>query len=536
VEEVTMKRKTFLFHGRFLCYGFIFCMILAGSAVAQMSMVSSYPADGDVSVPTLVTFHLTFSQPIDDTVEFDEFFLSLEMFPLNEGGGDVLTFSPDKKTVYFHDLQLLSDTKYLVLLMGAKSTTGVSLDKPYVITFTTGSSLPTNTVSGTVSFPGGDPTNTFVGLLEMGEDGPEYFAGTVVQASNGAYTIPYVEAGDYFIGAIKDSDGDGNLDPPTGDAFNFYDPDEDGFMDLITVAGNVTGIDIEIGVPVPQTAQALTDQAVTMAQAMAADVELILILGEGLDPNGASMFWMYGCYSGSEQKIYYFFSIGTLILFMGEADVAVEIEPLPDVWIDSDEALAIAESNGGTDFRAAYQDWEIDAIAISDAGLGILSEDAEGFPGDGFKFQQPSYQLLKGLYTTHEKYVWIITYSSDSADEWLDILIDAETGDLITGVDSERLYEDVPISFELHQNYPNPFNPETSIQFNVPQKELIQLRILDLMGREVTMLLDKTLSPGSYKVDWNGTDAIGKKVGSGLYLYEIRAGSFKQVRRMLLLK
>ena len=132
--------------------------------------------------------------------------------------------------------------------------------------------------------------------------------------------------------------------------------------------------------------------------------------------------------------------------------------------------------------------------------------------------------------------MWIITYWSESADEWLDIMIDAETGDLITGIDSERLCEEVPVSFELHQNYPNPFNPETSIQFGVPQKELIQLRILDLLGREVTILVDKTLSPGSYKVDWNGTDAIGKKVGSGLYLYELRAGSFKQVRRMLMLK
>ena len=531
-----MKKKSFLFLRRLLYYCLILSLILAGSAVAQMSMVSSYPADGDVSVPTLVTFQITFNQPIDDTVVFDEFFLAIEMFPFQEGGGDVVDFSPDKKTVYFHNMQLLSDTKYLVMLMGAKSTTGGSLDQPYVITFTTGSSLPTNTVSGTVSYPGGDPTNTFVGLLDMSEDGPEYFAGTVVPASNGAYTISYVEIGDYFVGALKDTDGDGNLDPPTGDAFSFYDPDGDGIMDLITVAGNVTGIDIEIGVPVPQTAQTLTDQAVVMAQAIAADAELILVLGEGLDPDGTSIFWMYGCYSGNDQKIYYYFSIGTIILFMGEADIPLMINPLPDVWIDSDDALTIAESNGGTDFRAAYQDWEIDAIVVSEAGLGIFSEDAEGFPGDGFKFQQPSYQLLKGLYAAQDKYVWIITYWSESADEWLDILIDAETGDLITGVDSERLCEDVPVSFELHQNYPNPFNPETSIQFGVPQKELIQLRILDLLGREVTILLDKTLSPGSYKVDWNGTDAIGKKVGSGLYLYELRAGSFKQVRRMLMLK
>ncbi len=90
---------------------------------------------------------------------------------------------------------------------------------------------------------------------------------------------------------------------------------------------------------------------------------------------------------------------------------------------------------------------------------------------------------------------------------------------------------EVPATFALGQNYPNPFNPSTTINYSLPERADVVLRVYDVMGVEVARLVNDTKEPGEYEVKF---DASG--LPSGLYLYELRAGSVVLSKKMLLLK
>ena len=94
----------------------------------------------------------------------------------------------------------------------------------------------------------------------------------------------------------------------------------------------------------------------------------------------------------------------------------------------------------------------------------------------------------------------------------------------------------IPIKYTLHQNYPNPFNPTTFLCYDLPNQAQVTLTIYDLIGREVTQLVNTTQKAGYRSVHWSATDMHGKPVSAGVYLYQIRAGEFVQTRKMVLLK
>lgn len=89
----------------------------------------------------------------------------------------------------------------------------------------------------------------------------------------------------------------------------------------------------------------------------------------------------------------------------------------------------------------------------------------------------------------------------------------------------------LPASFELKQNYPNPFNPETKIEFKVSNTSAVSLKVYDLIGREVAVLVDEVKQPGTYEVAFSG-----ENLSSGVYFYKMIAGDFSSVKKMSLLK
>ncbi|MCI0695971.1 T9SS type A sorting domain-containing protein [candidate division KSB1 bacterium] len=93
-----------------------------------------------------------------------------------------------------------------------------------------------------------------------------------------------------------------------------------------------------------------------------------------------------------------------------------------------------------------------------------------------------------------------------------------------------------PFSFSVSQNYPNPFNPETVIRFALPQASHVVVKIFNVLGAEVRTLVDEQYETGYHHVRWDGKDKNGKQVASGVYLYQLRAGSFSQVKKMSLLR
>jgi hypothetical protein len=94
----------------------------------------------------------------------------------------------------------------------------------------------------------------------------------------------------------------------------------------------------------------------------------------------------------------------------------------------------------------------------------------------------------------------------------------------------------VPTHFALNQNYPNPFNPETIIEFALSAPTEMTLRVYNMTGQTVATLVSGLMPAGYHQVTWNGKDADGNVVSSGVYLYRIDSKNFSDTRKMLLIK
>jgi len=89
----------------------------------------------------------------------------------------------------------------------------------------------------------------------------------------------------------------------------------------------------------------------------------------------------------------------------------------------------------------------------------------------------------------------------------------------------------VPAEYKIYQNYPNPFNPSTKIKFDVPKLSDVKLTVYDISGKEIEVLINNKLSPGSYEFKWDAS-----KLSSGAYFYRIQSQDFIETKRMLLIK
>ena len=95
---------------------------------------------------------------------------------------------------------------------------------------------------------------------------------------------------------------------------------------------------------------------------------------------------------------------------------------------------------------------------------------------------------------------------------------------------------EIPSDYELYQNYPNPFNPTTKIKFSIPKMGNVEIKVYDILGRELVELVNEDFSAGSYSVTWDGKNDYGSQVPSGVYIYSIRSGQFISSKKMILMK
>lgn len=96
---------------------------------------------------------------------------------------------------------------------------------------------------------------------------------------------------------------------------------------------------------------------------------------------------------------------------------------------------------------------------------------------------------------------------------------------------AETIVFGAPNKFALEQNYPNPFNPSTTITFSIPQKSEVSVKIFDILGKEITTLVNETKDAGKYDVNFNASN-----LASGVYFYSIKAGNFNETKKMTLIK
>ena len=110
---------------------------------------------------------------------------------------------------------------------------------------------------------------------------------------------------------------------------------------------------------------------------------------------------------------------------------------------------------------------------------------------------------------------------------WIDNL-------LLTSIDEEQ--ELVPNRIILYQNYPNPFNPFTKIKFEIQQKRRIKLEIFDVTGKLIRKLIDNEMNAGFHELFWDGKDAKGEQVHSGVYFYSLKNNNRVITKKMTLLR
>ena len=106
------------------------------------------------------------------------------------------------------------------------------------------------------------------------------------------------------------------------------------------------------------------------------------------------------------------------------------------------------------------------------------------------------------------------------ATNWKDLLT-------LTNIDNQQ----IPATFELSQNFPNPFNPSTTIKYQLPFESKVTLKIYDVLGNEISTLVNENQKAGNYTVNFDA-----KNLSTGFYIYKLQAGSFTQSKKMLLIK
>ncbi len=100
---------------------------------------------------------------------------------------------------------------------------------------------------------------------------------------------------------------------------------------------------------------------------------------------------------------------------------------------------------------------------------------------------------------------------------------------MFTGI--QTISTEIPSGYSLKQNYPNPFNPVTNIKFSIPKAGFVSLKVYDIAGREVAMLVDRQMNAGTFNYDFDASH-----LSSGAYFYRITAGEFTEVKKMILVK
>ncbi len=218
-----------------------------------------------------------------------------------------------------------------------------------------------------------------------------------------------------------------------------------------------------------------------------------------------------------------------------------DVDTIPDVTIDysASHASATEDLNGDT-----YNDLIL-SYPLPFAGIGYVLVFYGGPDMDSI----PDLQIHNADIVGWQEELGldcagIGDFNGDGINDFAFSAIDAYNYGLVfifsgtdNGTDVKYDYEPtLPDGYILSQNYPNPFNMSTTIEFALPERSDITLKVYNILGGEVRNLIDKNLAAGTYTVQWNGQDELGVDVSSGVYLYRLSAGEVRTVKKMVLVK
>ena len=101
----------------------------------------------------------------------------------------------------------------------------------------------------------------------------------------------------------------------------------------------------------------------------------------------------------------------------------------------------------------------------------------------------------------------------------------------VAGFSTTDVEDEIPTDFCMNQNYPNPFNPSTTIAYQIPKEGIVTLKVYDVLGREVTTLVNENKVVGKYSVEFSSN-----QLASGTYFYRLTSADFTEIRKMILLR
>jgi CubicO group peptidase (beta-lactamase class C family) len=125
--------------------------------------------------------------------------------------------------------------------------------------------------------------------------------------------------------------------------------------------------------------------------------------------------------------------------------------------------------------------------------------------------------------------VGVICLCNVNARAFLEVIVDVLFNYVVPVSVEDEI--SLPISYRLSQNYPNPFNPTTIIKYSIPKLSFVTIKIYDVLGSEVAALVNEEIPVGTYEINWNAVN-----LSSGVYFYQLKAGSYVETKKMLLLK
>jgi hypothetical protein len=151
------------------------------------------------------------------------------------------------------------------------------------------------------------------------------------------------------------------------------------------------------------------------------------------------------------------------------------------------------------------------------------------------KLNHFTYSDKEFLFMTREGVFLDVAMPSSQPDEGL-VQPTGVTLMVPTSITSVNQSDLLPEQYSLDQNYPNPFNPTTRINFQLTKAGWVSLRVYDILGRQMATLIDGLRPAGLHTAQWDGRNENGEPMPSGIYMYQLGAGSFAVTKKMMLLK
>jgi hypothetical protein len=224
---------------------------------------------------------------------------------------------------------------------------------------------------------------------------------------------------------------------------------------------------------------------------------------------------------------------GQLLVTSLALDAAVEPQLANTLQMTS----AVEDLHGSCSPGEILVEWSIDG-EYGDLDFHVYRGSAEEGPferitGEPLQPQEPgSYSYCDENITPGENYYYMLGLAdfSDSLGLFGPIMVSARTD--VAGGGEDLL----PSRYGLSQNYPNPFNPETTIEYQIPNISPVQMTVFNILGQQIRTLVDEVREAGQHRVIWDGRDESGRPVASGVYFCHLTAGSYRQTRKMTLLK